>query len=100
MSGAPPFRLPGTHFAGAIAWLVLAGAGLVVVAPDLAAGRFLAPRVLAVTHLYTLGVITASIFATGVALFIIDFFRHAPQFDVATGADADDGDRRTRVVAA
>ena len=62
MSGAPPFRLPGTHFAGAIAWLVLAGAGLVVVAPDLAAGRFLAPRVLAVTHLYTLGVITASIF--------------------------------------
>lgn len=62
MSGAPPFRLPGTHFAGAIVWLLLAGAGLVAVAPDLAAARFLSPRVLAVTHLYTLGVIVASIF--------------------------------------
>lgn len=38
------------------------GAGLVVVAPDLAAGRLLAPRVIAVTHLYTLGVIVASVF--------------------------------------
>ena len=62
MSGAPPFRLPGTHFAGAIVWLLLGGAGLVAVAPDLAAARFLSPRVLAVTHLYTLGVIVASIF--------------------------------------
>jgi hypothetical protein len=62
MSGAPPFRLPGTHFAGAIIWLVLAGAGLVAIAPDLAAARFLAPRVFAVTHLYTLGVIVGSVF--------------------------------------
>jgi hypothetical protein len=62
MSGAPPFRLPGTHFVGAVAWLVLGGAGLAIVAPDLAAGRYLAPRVLGVTHLFTLGVITASIF--------------------------------------
>jgi hypothetical protein len=62
MNGAPPFRLPGTHFAGAIVWLLLGGAGLVAVAPDLAAARFLSPRVLAVTHLYTLGVIVASIF--------------------------------------
>ena len=61
-SGAPPFRLPGTHFVGAVCWLVLAGAGLVVVAPDLAGANFLAPRVLAVTHLYTLGVIVASVF--------------------------------------
>jgi hypothetical protein len=45
-----------------VVWLVLGGFGLLVVAPDLAAGRFLAPRVLGVTHLYTLGVITASIF--------------------------------------
>jgi hypothetical protein len=59
---APPFRLPGTHFTGALLWLLLGGAGLVAIAPDLAAGRFLAPRVLAVTHLYTLGVIVASIF--------------------------------------
>lgn len=62
MSDAPPFRLPGIHFAGAIIWLLLGGAGLVAVAPDLAAARFLSPRVLAVTHLYTLGVIVASIF--------------------------------------
>jgi hypothetical protein len=53
MSGAPPFRLPGTHFAGAIVWLLFGGAGLVAVAPDLAAAGFLSPRVLAVTHLYT-----------------------------------------------
>jgi hypothetical protein len=59
---APPFRLPGIHFVGAIVWLVLGGAGLVVIAPDLAAARLLAPRVLAVTHLYTLGVIVASVF--------------------------------------
>lgn len=59
---APPFRLPGTHFAGALVWLVLGGAGLVVIAPDLAAAQFLAPRVFAVTHLYTIGVIVASVF--------------------------------------
>ncbi|HEX6107624.1 MAG TPA: hypothetical protein VFZ26_18715 [Gemmatimonadales bacterium] len=62
MSGPPPFRLPGTHFVGAMVWLVLGGIGLVAVAPDLAAGRMLAPRVLGVTHLYTLGVILASVF--------------------------------------
>ena len=62
MNGAPPFRLPGTHFAGAIVWLLLGGAGLVAVAPDLAAATFLSPHVLAVTHLYTLGVIVTSIF--------------------------------------
>jgi hypothetical protein len=62
VAAAPPFRLPGTHFAGAIVWLILGGAGLVAVAPELAAAQFLSPRVLAVTHLYTLGVIVASIF--------------------------------------
>ncbi len=58
----PPFRLPGLHFLGGIVWLALGGAGLVAVAPLLAAGQFLAPRVIAVTHLFTLGVITGSIF--------------------------------------
>ncbi len=43
-------------------WLLLGSAGLVLIAPDLAAGRFLRPRVFAVTHLYTLGVIVASVF--------------------------------------
>ncbi len=59
---APPFRLPGTHFAGAVLWLVIGGVGLVAIAPDLAAAHFLQPRVFAVTHPYTLGVIVASIF--------------------------------------
>lgn len=62
MTGAPPFQLPGPRFAGAIAWLVLGGLGLVVIAPDLAAAGFLLPRVLGVTHLYTLGVVLASAF--------------------------------------
>lgn len=47
---------------GALTWLVLGSAGLVAAGPDLAAARFLAPRVLAVTHLFTLGVIAASVF--------------------------------------
>ncbi len=58
----PPFRLPGIHFIGGIVWLALGGAGLVAVAPLLSAGQFLAPKVIAVTHLFTLGVITGSIF--------------------------------------
>lgn len=62
MSSAPPFRLPGVHFVGAVFWLVAAAAGLVVAAPDLAGAHFLAPRVLAVTHMYTLGVIVGSVF--------------------------------------
>jgi hypothetical protein len=59
---APPFRLPGTHFAGVLVWLVLGGVGLVVIAPDLASAQFLNPRVFAVTHVYTIGVIVAAIF--------------------------------------
>ena len=57
-----PLRLPGVHFTGAVLWLVFGGLGLTIVAPDLAAARFLAPRVLAVTHVYTVGVIVASVF--------------------------------------
>lgn len=58
---APPFRLPGSHFTTALIFLVLGGVGLVVVAPELAAGAFLSPRVTGVTHLFTLGWITTSI---------------------------------------
>jgi hypothetical protein len=57
----PPFSLPGSHFAAALAFLILGAVGLVVVAPDLAAASFLAPGVTAVTHLFTLGWITTSI---------------------------------------
>lgn len=58
----PPFRLLGLHVAVAMLWLVLGSGGLVVVAPELARGNFLAPSVLAVVHMFTLGVIATSIF--------------------------------------
>ncbi|HEX6308144.1 MAG TPA: hypothetical protein VFZ69_08155 [Longimicrobiales bacterium] len=57
----PPFVLPGEHFAAALVFLVAGAAGAVVVAPDLARGFFLSPRVAGVTHLFTLGWITTSI---------------------------------------
>jgi hypothetical protein len=59
---SPPFVLPGEHFAAGVVFLVLGAVGLVWVAPDLAAGRYLTPGVVAVTHLFTLGWITLSIF--------------------------------------
>lgn len=58
---APPLRLPGSHFALALAFWLAGSVGLVLVAPDLAGGRFTAPRVAAVTHLFTLGWVTTSI---------------------------------------
>ncbi len=58
---APPFRLPGEHFALAVLFLLAGAVGLVVVAPDLAGGYYPAQRVIAVTHLFTLGWITTSI---------------------------------------
>ncbi|HEX7117944.1 MAG TPA: hypothetical protein VF212_04115 [Longimicrobiales bacterium] len=60
-SNAPPFRLPGEHFAAGLGFLVLGALGLVWVAPALAQGLFPLPRVVAVTHLFTLGWITTSI---------------------------------------
>lgn len=59
---SPPFRLPGEHFAAGTVFLVLAAAGLVWVAPELAAGMYPSPRLVAVAHLFTLGWITLSIF--------------------------------------
>lgn len=58
---APPAVLPGEHFAFALSCLLLGAAGLVWVAPELAAGAFPAPRVVAVVHLWTLGFLTTSI---------------------------------------
>lgn len=58
---APPFRLPGQHFAAALGFLVLGAAGLVWAAPTAAGGGFGAPRVVGVVHLFTLGWITTSI---------------------------------------
>ena len=58
---APPLRLPGEHFAAALTFWLLGAAGLVWVAPDVAQGLFPLPRVVAVTHLFTLGWITTTI---------------------------------------
>ncbi len=58
----PPFRLPGEHFAAALGWLLAAGLAAPLVAPMLAGGNLFAPRVLAVTHALTLGVLTTMIF--------------------------------------
>ncbi len=58
---APPFRLPGEHFTAGILFLTAGAVGLVLVAPELARGLHLSPRVVAVTHLFTLGWITTSI---------------------------------------
>lgn len=58
----PPYRLPAEHFFAALGWLALGAVGLVVVAPELAAGAYLTPRAAAVTHCFTLGWVTTSIF--------------------------------------
>jgi hypothetical protein len=61
LKNAPPLRLPGEHFAAALIFWLLGAAGLVWVAPDIAQGLFPLPRVVAVTHLFTLGWITTTI---------------------------------------
>ncbi len=60
-ANAPPFRLPGEHFAAALGLWGAGALGLVWVAPAVAQGHFPLPRVIAVTHLFTLGWITTSI---------------------------------------
>lgn len=52
----------GAYFGAAILYLLLGATGLVWVAPELAHGLYLAPRVAAVTHLFTLGFLTLVIF--------------------------------------
>jgi len=57
----PPFPLIAAHFGVAIGWALTGGAGLVWLAPTLAGGTFLDPRVLALTHTITLGFLTTTI---------------------------------------
>lgn len=59
---SPPLQLPGEHFAAALVFFICGAIGLVVITPDLAAGAFYLPRVVAVVHLFTLGWIVLSIF--------------------------------------
>lgn len=62
MTNAGSLPLAAEHFAAATLFLVAGGVGLVWVAPELAAGTYLSPRVAGVTHLFTLGWITTTIF--------------------------------------
>ncbi|HWA58536.1 MAG TPA: hypothetical protein VG692_14845 [Gemmatimonadales bacterium] len=57
----PPFPLVAAHFALAFLWALAGAAGLVRVAPTMALGTFLDPRVLALTHTFTLGFLTTVI---------------------------------------
>src|SRR5665213_422678 len=62
MEGTPSLRLPGEHFAAALVFLAAGAAGLVWIAPELAAGLYLSPHVAGVTHFFTLGFLTMTIF--------------------------------------
>ena len=61
-TSAASLRLPAEHFAASAAFLLLGAIALVIVAPDLAAGLYQSPRVIAATHLFTLGWLTTTIF--------------------------------------
>src|SRR5690606_10059556 len=54
-ASSPPLALPGSHFVAALLFWTLGAAGLVWISPELAQGMFPLPRVVAVTHLFTLG---------------------------------------------
>jgi hypothetical protein len=58
----PPFALPAAHFVASFVWLAVGSAGLVLLARTLADGNYLDPRVFAVVHAFTLGVVTTTIF--------------------------------------
>lgn len=55
-------RLAGEHFAAATLYLLAGSVGLVWIAPELASGNYLSPHVAGVTHLFTLGWLTMTIF--------------------------------------
>lgn len=54
--------LAGEHFAASILYLLTGAAGLVWIAPELAIGAYPSPRVAGITHLFTLGWLTTTIF--------------------------------------
>lgn len=64
-AGAPAtatMRLAAQHFAAAMLFLLSGAVGLVWLAPELAAGGYASPRVAGITHLFTLGWLTTTIF--------------------------------------
>ena len=61
-AGATSVLLPAEHFAAAMLYLVAGALGLVWIAPELAIGAYPSPHVAGVTHLFTLGWLTTTIF--------------------------------------
>lgn len=55
-------RLAGEHFAAATLYLLAGAIGLVWIAPELATGAYSSPHVAGITHLFTLGWLTTTIF--------------------------------------
>lgn len=62
MQGTPSLRLPGEHFAAGLLFLSLGAIGLIWIAPELSAGLYLSPHVAGVTHCFTLGWLSMTIF--------------------------------------
>lgn len=60
--GGASLRLPAEHFVAGIVFLVAGGAGLVWIAPELSRGLYQSPHVAGVTHFFTLGWLTTTIF--------------------------------------
>ena len=54
--------LAAEHFVAATLYLLAGALGLVWVAPELAAGAYLSPHVAGITHLFTLGWLTTTVF--------------------------------------
>jgi hypothetical protein len=87
-------RLPGEHFAAAIMYLVAGAVGLVWIAPELSIGAYPAPHVAGVTHLFTLGWLTTTIFGALYQLLLValgaplrsDRVAHASFWTFAPGA--------------
>jgi hypothetical protein len=59
---ASSVTLAGEHFAAAMLYLLAGAIGLVWIAPQLATGAYASPHVAGVTHLFTLGWLTTTIF--------------------------------------
>lgn len=84
----------GTAMGYASFWLQIAGMfGMTLSFATAGIGQVYLERIMGLGYLdaqlkiqvhFVMLIITASIFAVGVALFIIDFFRHAPSFEVTT----------------
>jgi hypothetical protein len=54
--------IQGEHFAAAMVYLLAGALGLIWIAPELASGMYLSPHVAGITHLFTLGWLTTTIF--------------------------------------